>query len=140
MLARAPSLALLAAVTASTPAVARAQVAAEPAAPVVAAPAPREEPPVDPTFRKVVAERRAGVVLGLATGLAFAGASGYPNSALRIGDPAYYSESSLLVGSSTTIFLMGALTDWFSFGPMLNVASFENDTWRSTGFGIGFRA
>jgi hypothetical protein len=115
---------------ASTMAVAEAKTAAE-------------EPPAtlreDPTLRKTVAERRAGIVLGVAPGIAFGGASGYPNNTRLIGNPDFYSESSMLVGASTTYFLMGALTDYVSFGPMVNIASFENDTWKSTGFGVGFR-
>lgn len=87
-----------------------------------------------------MAERRAGVVLGIAPGVAFAGASGYPNNSRLIGNPDFYSQSPLLVGNSTTYFLMGALNDYFSFGPMVNVATFENDKWKSTGVGVGFRA
>jgi hypothetical protein len=94
----------------------------------------------DPTMRKSVAERRAGLVLGVAPGVGFAGASGYPNSNRLLGNPEYYSETPLLVGHSTTYFLMGALTDYVSFGPMVNIAKFETPDWKSTGFGIGFRA
>jgi hypothetical protein len=93
----------------------------------------------DPTLRKSVAERRAGVVIGVAPGVAFAGASGYPNSVRLLGNPEFYSESPLLVGHSTTYFLMGAFTDYVSFGPMVNIASFETPDWKSTGLGIGFR-
>lgn len=94
----------------------------------------------DPTLRKTAAQRRAGVVIGVAPGLAFAGASGYPNNARLVGNPDFYSESPLLVGASTTYFLMGALTDFISFGPMVNIATFESERWTSKGFGIGFRA
>ena len=93
----------------------------------------------DPTLRKSVALRRAGVVIGVAPGVAFAGASGYPNNSRLIGSPDFYSESPLLVGHSTTYFLMGALTDYVSFGPMVNIAKFESEMWKSTGLGIGFR-
>jgi hypothetical protein len=102
--------------------------------------APAPDVAEDPTLRKTVAVRRAGVVLGFATGAGFAGASGYPNNARLIGNPAFYSESPLLVGGSTTFFLMGALTDYLSFGPMVSTASFANDTWTSKGIGVGFRA
>ena len=94
----------------------------------------------DPTLQKRVAERRAGIVIGVAPGVAFAGASGYPNNQRLIGNPEFYSESPLLVGHSTTYFLMGALTDYVSFGPMVNIATFESAKWKSTGLGIGFRA
>src|SRR4051794_32861117 len=79
----------------------------------------------DPTMRKSVAERRAGIVIGVAPGVGFAGASGYPNNLTLIGNPNFYSESPLLVGHSTTYFLMGAFTDYLSFGPMVNIARFE---------------
>jgi hypothetical protein len=94
----------------------------------------------DATLRKTVPERRGGVVIGVAPGIGFAGASGYPNNQRLIGNPDFYSQSPLLVGNSTTYFLMGALNDYFSFGPMVNIATFESDKWKSTGIGIGFRA
>ncbi|AKU99258.1 hypothetical protein AKJ09_05922 [Labilithrix luteola] len=94
----------------------------------------------DPTMRKIEHHYRNGVVLGVAPGVGFAGSSGYPNDAKFIGNPDFFSSSPLLVGSSTTIFLQGAFTDYVSFGPMVNIATFENDKWRSTGWAIGFRA
>lgn len=100
----------------------------------------REPGAEDPTMRPVVPERRAGLVVGAAVGVGFSGASGYPNEARLIGDPAYYSQSPLLVGYSTTYFLMGALTDWVSFGPAVTIAGAETSEWKSTAFGIGFRA
>ena len=115
----------------STPADAAYGPGAPPAAPDVAG---------DPTLRKAEATRRGGVVIGVTPGIAFAGASGYPNNARLVGNPDFYSESPLLVGSSTTYFLMGAFTDYLSFGPMVNVAKFASDNWTSSGLGIGFRA
>jgi hypothetical protein len=103
-------------------------------------PEPRAEAGEDPTLRKTVSQRRNGVVVGVTPGIAFAGASGYPNNARLVGNPDYYSQSPLLVGSSTTYFLMGALTDYLSFGPMVNIARFTSDKWTSKGVGIGFRA
>jgi len=94
----------------------------------------------DPAMRAVEHERRAGLVVTLSPGVAFAGASGYPNDAKLIGNPAYYSESPLLVGTSGTITIMGALTDYLSFGFMMNSARFETEKWKSTGVAFGFRA
>jgi hypothetical protein len=109
------------------------------AEPPQAAQPPAPDVAEDPTLRKIPAERRAGIVLGVAPGVAFAGASGYPNNARLVGNGDFYSESPLLVGHSTTYFLMGALTDYVSFGPMVNLARFESDSWKSTGVGVGFR-
>lgn len=94
----------------------------------------------DPLFRAVQPERRNGLVFGVSGGVAAAGASGTPNSAALFNDPDYYSSSPLLVGWSSSYFLMGALNDYFSFGPMVSIAEFESKKWKSTGFGIGFRA
>jgi hypothetical protein len=77
-------------------------------------------------FRPVAPERRNGLVLGVSGGIAAAGASGTPNSARLFDDPDYYSSSPLLVGWSTSYFLMGALNDYFSFGPMVSIAQFES--------------
>lgn len=90
-------------------------------------------------LRDLRPERRNGLVLGFSTGPAFAGASGYPNNAKLIDDPAYYSSSPLLLGPSTSIFLMGALADYVNFGFMVTTASFESSRWRSSALGIGFR-
>lgn len=106
---------------------------------IAARAADAEAPADDPVFRKTEAERRNGVVLGFQSGVGFAGSSGYPNSPRLIGNPDYYSSTPLLVGQSTSLFVMGALTDWLNFGPMISWANFENARWRSTGFGIGFR-
>src|SRR5690349_15517703 len=78
--------------------------AQEPAPPPLPPP-PAEEARVDPTFRKVEHERRAGVVIGGSFGMAFAGASGYPNNARLVGNPDYYSQTPLLYGPATSIFV-----------------------------------
>lgn len=94
----------------------------------------------DPSNAPVTHERRAGVVLGAAGGPAFGGASGYPNNDSLQGDPAYYSETPLLVGYATSFFVMGALTDYLSFGPLLNLARFDTPDWSASGWALGFRA
>lgn len=94
----------------------------------------------DEAARPIVHERRGGLVLGGAGGIGFAGASGYPNNARFLNNPDYYSESPLLVGYQVSGFLMGALTDWLNLGPTVTTANFESDRWKSTGFGVGFRA
>lgn len=93
----------------------------------------------DPTLRRTSHERRSGLVLGASGGVGFAGSSGYPNSPRLFGNPEYYSSSPMLAGWSSSWFLMGALTDYVSFGPMLTIATFESDAWKSTGWGLGFR-
>lgn len=135
-----PSSALADSVTGVVTAPASAPSASADAAYGPAAPPAAPDMPEVPTLRPSVAVRRAGVVIGATPGIAFAGASGYPNNARLVGNPDFYSESPLLVGSSTTYFLMGALTDYLSFGPMVNIARFTSDKWTSKGVGVGFRA
>ena len=93
----------------------------------------------DPTLRPVVHERRAGVVLGASLGAGFAAASGYPKGAQFLNNPDFYSQSPLLVGWSASFFVGGALTDYFTFGPVFEIAEFSSPVWKSTGFGFGFR-
>lgn len=82
---------------------------------------------------------RNGAVLGAVGGLAFAGSSGYPNDVKLLGNPDFYSRSPLLVGYSTSLFVLGALSDYVNFGPVFTTANFESADWKSTGFGLGFR-
>jgi hypothetical protein len=82
---------------------------------------------------------RSGVVVGLTFGGGVVGASGYPNEQSKIGDPADYSASGWMLGSSGSLFVMGALTDYLSFGFFFTSASSANASWRSTGAGGGLR-
>lgn len=84
-------------------------------------------------------ERRAGVVVGMSFGAGLGGASGYPNSATKIGDSAFYSASDLMTGLGNSIFVMGALSDYVSFGMWFGSASFDSAHWHSSGVGGGFR-
>jgi hypothetical protein len=87
----------------------------------------------------VAPTRRSGAVLGLTVGGGMAGASGYPNDAKVIGNPADYSSSGFMYGRSFELVLMGALTDYLNFGLWIGSATFENGDFRSTGIGGGFR-
>ncbi|HXN31782.1 MAG TPA: hypothetical protein VN894_07975 [Polyangiaceae bacterium] len=82
---------------------------------------------------------RGGVAVGLTIGAGLAGASGYPNNLNQIGAPAYYSASAWMVGTGETLFLMGALTDYLSFGFWYAHATASNADWRSSGDGGGLR-
>lgn len=84
-------------------------------------------------------ERRAGVVLGFSFGLGLAGASGYPNAASKIGDPAYYDGSDVMAGGGGSLFFMGALNDWLDFGFFYGRANFRSGQWNTYGGGGGVR-
>ncbi len=93
----------------------------------------------DPVFRKVEHEHRAGIAIGGSFGVGFASASGYPNDVKLIGSPDYYNHTPLLVGTSQSLFVMGAISDYVNVGPMISWATFDTPQWRSVGFGVGFR-
>ncbi|HMI83568.1 MAG TPA: hypothetical protein VK550_05705 [Polyangiaceae bacterium] len=61
------------------------------------------------------ATRRSGFTAGLMGGLSFGTVIGYPNDFSKWDQPAYRSATSG-VGNGGTIYLGGALTDWFTFG------------------------
>ena len=61
------------------------------------------------------ATRRSGFTAGLMGGLSFGTVVGYPNDFSKW-DQAAYRSSTSGVGGGGTIYLGGALTDWFSFG------------------------
>jgi hypothetical protein len=84
-------------------------------------------------------ERRGGLVIGLFLGAGLASSAGYPNDENFIGNPDYYSASGLMYGSGGSLFVMGALTDYLSFGFWFGSATFENPSWHSRGEGGGLR-
>ncbi|MDP9150675.1 MAG: hypothetical protein M3O36_12155, partial [Myxococcota bacterium] len=82
---------------------------------------------------------RSGLVVGLTVGAGLGSASGYPNDTTRIGDPRAYSASGAMVGTSENFFVMGALTDYVSFGVWYGRAVSSNRGWQSSGGGGGVR-
>jgi hypothetical protein len=82
---------------------------------------------------------RNGLVVGLSLGGGLGGASGYPNNLTQIGDPNYYSASGWMLGTNETVFIMGALTDYFTFGFWFSHALYNNPDWRSNSDGGGLR-
>ncbi len=82
---------------------------------------------------------RGGAVVGLTIGAGLVGASGYPNDLNKIGVRSEYSASAWMAGTGETLFLMGALTDYLSFGFWYAHASASSAHWRSEGDGGGIR-
>lgn len=80
---------------------------------------------------EVVTERRGGFVLGLIAGPTLGWAKGNPSDKALRDDPAYETETGLGFGYRVTPFLGGALTDWFTFGLGMSVASFGNGDYKS---------
>jgi len=103
-----------------------------------AAAVPTGDRPTSPDL-DVAPRIRSGIVIGLSLGAGVAGASGYPNASSEIGDPAFYSASGFMTGTSGTIFVMGALADYLNFGLWFGSGNFSNGDWRSSGGGAGLR-
>jgi hypothetical protein len=82
---------------------------------------------------------RSGLVVGFSFGFGLAGASGYPNNSQDIGNEADYSASGFMFGGSQAVFLMGALSDYVSFGFMFDHGLFRNRNFYSNTDGVGFR-
>jgi hypothetical protein len=84
-------------------------------------------------------ERRGGFVVGLSSGGGVASSSGYPNDQNYIGVPSYFAASGLMAGYGGGLFIMGALTDYLSFGFWFGTATYESSSWQSKGQGGGLR-
>jgi hypothetical protein len=65
---------------------------------------------------KQVATRRSGFMLGINSGLAVGRAYGYPNEIAKLDVPRYERNTAFAFGSTSRLWLGGALTDWFVFG------------------------
>jgi hypothetical protein len=81
----------------------------------------------------------SGVVIGGSLGVGIGGAAGYPNDSSKIGDGRYYLSGGTMVETSETIFLMGALADYLSFGVWFSHASFDSSGFHARGDAGGLR-
>jgi hypothetical protein len=82
---------------------------------------------------------RSGLVFGLSLGAGIGRGSGYPNDHSKIGDPSYYWSSGWMGGTGESLFILGALTDYFSVGFFYQGAVYRNGDFRSGGSGVGMR-
>jgi hypothetical protein len=62
------------------------------------------------------AERRSDFIVGVSPLLALGVANGYPNEVDKIGEPAFEAATGFGAGLGVSIWIGGALTDWFNFG------------------------
>ena len=61
------------------------------------------------------AERRSDFTAGVSFGLFTGAAYGYPNKAGKIDDDRYVADTGVGFGTAQTLWLGGALRDWFTF-------------------------
>jgi hypothetical protein len=111
---------------------------AAPAAAAAAVPTPTGETS-EVTELSVPHEKRSGVAVGLTFGEGVVAASGYPNNALEIGQPAYHSATGPMAGLSTTLLVMGALADSLNVGLWFSHAVARGSDWQSEANAGGLR-
>ena len=69
-----------------------------------------------PDWETARATHRSGFVVGLSLGSGIAAFSGYPNDSRKIGLASHYTETGASVGGTFSLWIGGALSDWFTFG------------------------
>ena len=87
----------------------------------------------------VKAERRSDFTLGLSVAPLFAGAYGYPNKAGKVGNDRYVADPGLGFGSIESVWLGGALRDWFTFGVGVTSLSYAKGGTTTSATGMIFR-
>lgn len=88
----------------------------------------------DETNYKPKSERRDGFTVGLSYGLGVGSYVGYPNEVEKMNNPEYRADTGAALASGYSIWLGGALRDWFTFGVGLSSAGAQgNDTTAGAG-------
>jgi len=81
-------------------------------------------------------ERRSGFTMGVSYGLGMGSFVGYPNEVEKMNNPEYRVATGTTLSSGFSIWLGGALRDWFTFGAgMFSTGGGSDD---ATGGGAGF--
>jgi hypothetical protein len=87
----------------------------------------------------VKSERRSDFMAGVSYSLMAATAYGYPNEAEKIDNPRYVQDTGAAPGSMLTLWIGGALRDWFSFGIGATGFGFESKPQKAMGSAFVFR-
>ncbi|MEP7121433.1 MAG: hypothetical protein ABJE95_11005 [Byssovorax sp.] len=89
---------------------------AKPETPALAVAAPEPSAKESPAWDTARATHRSGFVVGLAIGTGVTAFSGYPNDSRKIGLASHYTETGASIGGTFSLWIGGALSDWFTFG------------------------
>lgn len=82
-------------------------------------------------------ERRGGFAAGVGVGVGLGNYSGYPNEAGDINNPESYSTTGAAFSNASSIWIGGALRDWFTFGVGLFQNGGQSGDLSGGGFTIG---
>lgn len=85
------------------------------------------------------AERRSDFVIGASPVLSLGTASGYPNEVDKIDQPAYEATTGFGAGGGFSLWIGGALTDWFTFGVGPTFFGTSGGKGSASGGGVTFR-
>src|SRR5260370_37322530 len=107
------------------------------APPAVTAVATGERP--EPAELDQAPKLRNGIVLGASLGAGLSTSSGYPNNSQQIGDARYHSSSDWSPGTSQTVLVLGALTDYLNLGFWFARATFGVNNQHASRVGAGLR-
>lgn len=83
--------------------------------------------------------RRSDFTAGASFSFLVATAYGYPNEAEKIDNPRYVQDTGPALGSMSTLWIGGALRDWFSFGLGITGIGFEKKPVKAAGGAFVFR-
>lgn len=87
-------------------------------------------------------ERRGGFTMGVSYGLGFGNYEGYPNEVEKMNNPEYRVATGTTLASGFSIWLGGALRDWFTFGAgfFSSAANSDDASGGGGGFGVHIEA
>ncbi|HEY3500615.1 MAG TPA: hypothetical protein VGK73_38240 [Polyangiaceae bacterium] len=84
-------------------------------------------------------ERRSDFVIGVSPVLVLGGASGYPNEVDKIDNPGFEAKTGFGAGAGVSVWLGGALADWFTFGVGPTFFGTSGSQGSGSGGGVVFR-
>ncbi len=91
---------------------------------------------VDDTSYKPTSVRRSDFAAGISLGVAAATSRGYPNEAGKLNNPEYVADTGVGIGNVSTLWLGGALRDWFTFGLGLTGLAYKANGLEAQGSGF----
>lgn len=93
----------------------------------------------DGALSNAPAQRRSDVTIGAELGPIGAAAAGYPNEIGKLDNPEYRASTGFGLGQRASLWLGGALRDWFTFGIGIDAVKFQHNGYISQSSGFIFR-
>ncbi len=87
-------------------------------------------------YQRPVVERRGGFAMALNIGYGVSGFAGYPNEVVKLDNPDFYAKTGASLGTSSSLWLGGALRDWLIIGGGLSIAGASANDLVGNQFGV----